>query len=92
MGIFDALNHLFNFVLPAIGVSLMLALLLRLPVFNRLVTRIERPWHKPVRRNILVGIVVLVAGLVVFGNDGKMATYGALVAAIAVSQWWGSSR
>ena len=92
MGIFDALNHLFNFVLPAIGVSLMLAVLLRLPVFNRLVTRIERPWYKPVRRNILVGIVVLVAGLVVFGNDGKMATYGALVAAIAVSQWWGSSR
>ena len=31
--------------------------------------------------------MVLVAGLVFFGRDGKMATYAALVLAIASSQW-----
>jgi len=32
-------------------------------------------------------LMVLVAGLVLFGNDGKMATYAALVLAAATCQW-----
>jgi hypothetical protein len=34
-----------------------------------------------------VGAAVLILGLWYFGVDGKMATYTALVAAIATSQW-----
>jgi hypothetical protein len=34
-----------------------------------------------------VGVVVLVIGLVVFGRDGKMLTYLALVLATATGQW-----
>ena len=38
------------------------------------------------------GAVALVAGLLVFGRDGKMATYGLLVAAIAATLWWRGPR
>jgi hypothetical protein len=34
------------------------------------------------------GAVMLVAGLVVFGHDGKIATYAAMVGACAVTLWW----
>jgi hypothetical protein len=32
--------------------------------------------------------VTLIGGLVVFGRDGRVATYGALVAATALALWW----
>jgi hypothetical protein len=34
-----------------------------------------------------VGTLVLLVGLVVFGRDGKMLTYLALVVAVATVQW-----
>ena len=34
--------------------------------------------------------VVTVAGLVVFGRDGKMATYAAMVSVTALLLWWRS--
>jgi hypothetical protein len=37
--------------------------------------------------NFIVGVAVLSAGLMIFGRDGKMATYVALVLACATSQW-----
>lgn len=42
--------------------------------------------------NSIAGVAMLAAGLVVFGNDGKMATYGALVLATGTAQWWGLRR
>ena len=33
------------------------------------------------------GVAVLVAGLVVQGHDGEMATYGALVLVAATAEW-----
>ena len=47
-------NHLFNLVLPAAAVAVLL---------------------------------VLVAGLVFFGHDGKMLTYAAMVVVAATCQW-----
>jgi hypothetical protein len=35
-----------------------------------------------------VGVAVLLAGLVYFGRDGKMATYAALVLAQGTLGWW----
>ena len=32
--------------------------------------------------------LMLIAGLVFFGRDGKMATYGAMVLGCALSLWW----
>jgi hypothetical protein len=40
--------------------------------------------------NFTAGLAVSAAGLWHFGVDGKMATYAALVAAIATTQWIGS--
>ena len=36
---------------------------------------------------LVVGLAVLVGGLVITGNDGKMATYGALVLICATIEW-----
>ena len=89
MSFFDLLNHLFNFALPAIALGVMV------PLFSRLI------WRKtPVKRSLksqmlitsLAGLAVLFAGLVIFSTDGKMATYGALVAVAALCQWWYMSR
>lgn len=32
------------------------------------------------------------AGLLIFGRDGRMATYGAMVVACAVALWWAGLR
>jgi hypothetical protein len=37
--------------------------------------------------NSIVGVVVLLAGLLWFGNDGKVITYAAMVLACASTQW-----
>ena len=83
MGLFDLMNHLFNFAAPA--------------VFVGVFTAVVAPWVLPKasRRSALllpalvnsgVGLCVLAAGLWFFGNDGKMASYLALVLAAAASQ------
>jgi hypothetical protein len=43
--------------------------------------------HVQVDIIFIVNVLVLAAGLVLFGNDGKMATYAAMVLASAVCQW-----
>ena len=45
-------------------------------------------WRTQIAINFVVGVVVLAAGLVLLGRDGKMLTYVALVIATATSQWW----
>ena len=81
-------DHLLNFIAPAAVVALLLALSSR--VFSRFLVS-----KKPVSQSIsaqvatvfIVNVVVLCAGLVFFGNDGKMGTYAAMVLASALSQW-----
>jgi len=81
-------NHLLNLVAPAAALAL-LALLLA-SFFGRF-SDSKRPVAQSigVRLTIIfiVNLMVLVAGLVLFGNDGKMATYAALVLAAATCQW-----
>ena len=81
-------DHLLNFLAPALVVALLLML------FGRLVARIWRPKTPPAQSIyaqaaiiFIVNALVLAAGLVLFGNDGKMATYAAMVLASAISQW-----
>lgn len=92
MGFLAVINHLLNFFFPALAVALLMAALLRLPYVRRLSVRPIRPWHRPFKVNFLVGCAVLLLGLVIFGRDGKMATYFMLVGAMAVSQWWQEGR
>ncbi|NVO06819.1 MAG: hypothetical protein HXX19_13210 [Rhodoferax sp.] len=78
------LDHLLNFVLPALVVGGLLAALA--PLLLRKL-RPHHSWLVQSAINAASGLLVLLAGLVVFGHDGKMATYSALVLACASSQW-----
>jgi hypothetical protein len=81
-------DHLLNFIAPAAVVALLLVLLSR--VFSRFLVS-KRPESQSIWAQVaivfIVNVMVLAAGLVVFGNDGKMATYAAMVLAAAVCQW-----
>ena len=44
-------------------------------------------WWARFAINSAAGLATLVAGLWYFGHDGKMATYAALVLAVATAQW-----
>lgn len=81
-------DHLLNFVAPAAVVALLLVLSSR--VFSRFLVS-KRPVTQSIWAQVaiifIVNVVVLAAGLVFFGNDGKMATYAAMVLASALGQW-----
>ena len=85
MNPWDALIHLVNFALPALCVGWLGA------AFSKLLWR--GTLHGVALRRLgmwasAAGLAALVAGLVVFGRDGKMATYGAMVIACAAGLWW----
>ncbi|HSI48308.1 MAG TPA: hypothetical protein VLA61_08575 [Ideonella sp.] len=85
MGPMDAIWHLLNFFGPALGVGLIATGLAKLL------------WHRPLKRvpfarlalwTMGAGALVLLFGLVLFGRDGRMATYAMLVVATALALWW----
>jgi hypothetical protein len=79
----DFLIHLVNFATPAAVVGTLVALAAPWVLKNRP----KRSRLKQSAFNVAAGTLALSAGLVFFGNDGKMATYIAMVALIATSQW-----
>ena len=85
MGPLDGLWHLLNFVAPAIGVAVLAASLAKL-CWRRELASV--PWRRLILWTTAAGVLTLVAGLAVFGRDGKMATYGALVGISAMTLWW----
>jgi hypothetical protein len=85
MGPLDALWHLLNFAYPAAAVGMLAAALAKL-LWRRELGPV--PWRRLARDTFIAGLLVLVAGLVVFGRDGKMATYLAMVAACGLTLWW----
>jgi hypothetical protein len=89
MSALDLLDHALNFAAPALAVALLLALGGRF-IFSRHAGR--HGFWTQVLVNGGVGLVALLAGLWWFGNDGKMASYAALVLCCASSQWWLSRR
>ncbi len=89
MGPLDLLNHLLNFVAPAAFVGGLLALVGPLLLQKKPLARTNTA---QAAINSGVGLAVLLAGLVFFGRDGKMATYTAMVLACASSQWWAGRR
>jgi len=85
MGPFDALWHLLNFAYPALALGMIAAALAKL-LWRRELGPV--PWRRLARDAVIACLVVLVAGLVAFGQDGRMATYLGMVAACAVTLWW----
>ena len=84
MGPVDFLLHLLSFLAPAATVALLVAGGARVLMPKRAA---GRSWIAWAAINFVAGAAVLVAGLWYFGHDGKMATYGALVLAVASVQW-----
>ena len=84
MGPLDILNHLLNFAAPAASLALLLAVAGRM-FRSKSPLALSLPAQAAIV--FIVGVVVLAAGLVFFGRDGKMATYAALVLACGSAQW-----
>ncbi len=81
-------DHLLNFVAPAAVVALLLLIFSR--IFSRFLASKTPLTHSIYTQAAIIFIVnvgVLSAGLLLFGNDGKMATYAAMVVCSAVCQW-----
>ena len=85
MGPLDALWHLLNLFAPALGVGLLTSTVAKL-LWRRELKAIA--WTRLSVWACSMSALTLLAGLVVFGRDGKMASYGAMLAACALSLWW----
>ena len=85
MGPLDALNHLVNLFLPALGLGMLTAAAAKL-VWRRDLAAV--PWRRLAVPACITSALVLLGGLVLFGRDGKMAMYGAMVLACAFTLWW----
>jgi hypothetical protein len=85
MGPLDALWHLLDFFAPAVGVALIAATAAKL-LWRRELSDVA--WHRLAAWSALSSAAALVGGLMVFGRDGTVATYGALSAACALALWW----
>ena len=84
MGPLDLLIHLLNFAAPALAVALLMATCARFLMAGPLGSL---SWWASFAINLIAGLAVSAAGLWHYGVDGKMATYAALVVAVASSQW-----
>lgn len=84
MGPFDLFFHLIGFAAPAVAVAALVAFGARVVMPGPAATR---SWWLQSAINSIVGVLTLAAGLWYFGVDGKMATYAALVLAVASCQW-----
>jgi hypothetical protein len=83
MGLLQLFLHLLSFFAPALAVAVAVAF------GARWIGAAPQPlrWWVQVGVNFTAGALALGAGLWAFGVDGKMASYAALVGAIATSQW-----
>ena len=85
MGPLDLLWHLLNFFAPAVGMGLIAPSLAKL-LWRRELAGVG--WLRLSGAVVGVCAAVLVGGLVLFGHDGKMATYSAMVLACALTLGW----
>ena len=84
MSLLALLNHAVNFFALAVWLAFLVPLLSR--IFMRK-TPVVQTLPRQVAINFIVSMLVLVVGLLVFGRDGKMLTYLAMVLCSATVQW-----
>ena len=78
----QAVFHFFGFILPALAMAALM------PLAGRWVMgRSAMPWPRRVLWHLLMGTVVLLAGLVLQGQDGQMCTYAVLVGMAGTLEW-----
>ncbi len=84
MNLTTLIAHLANFAAPAVVLALCVTVVGRFSASNK---PVWLTWWSQVAINFIVCLAVLLLGLWGFGHDGKMATYGAMVLAVATAQW-----
>jgi hypothetical protein len=84
MGPLDLILHLLNFVAPAVWVAALIVLATRFLMRKQAKASV---WWIQFAIAFSAGVAVLMVGLWIFGRDGKMITYAALVLAVATAQW-----
>ena len=89
MGPLDALWHLGNLFGPALGLGLIASTLAKL-LWRRAWRAV--PWRGLVLWTAAANAVVTLAGLLLTGRDGRMATYAAMVLATSAVLWWRGGR
>jgi hypothetical protein len=78
------LNHLLNFMAPALWLAVLMTLAAHFFMKKRTAAL---ALYAQVAINFVVSVAVLALGLWLWGDDGKMATYSAMVLLCASSQW-----
>ena len=89
MGPLDALGHLINLLVPAAMLGALAAALAKL-LWRRELAAMG--WLRLALPAGAMGMLATLAGLVVFGRDGKMATYAGMVLACTLTLWWQGFR
>lgn len=82
----DALWHVLGLFLPALGTGLLAAAAAKGLFWRAELRRVG--WWRLIAWSCSAGSLALLGGLVLFGRDGRMASYGAMVAASALALWW----
>ena len=81
-------NHLLNFMAPAAFVALVLAITLRIKgLFFKRKAPLAPGLFAQIAIIFIVNVLVLAAGLVLFGNDAKTISYAAMALAAGLCQW-----
>ena len=79
-------NHFLNILIPAAALAVLLVMLSRLKnLFFRSKSPIAYDFIASAATIFIVNVGVLSAGLVLFGHDGTMATYAAMVVGAALA-------
>jgi amino acid transporter len=84
MGFLDVVNHLLNFTAPAAFMAVFTAFFARAVLFRK---RKLPGLPRLAGVCFLAGLLVLVAGLAIFGRDGRMMTYAGMAMACATVPW-----
>jgi hypothetical protein len=85
MSLLGMLDHLLNFLAPALTVGLLVAALAPMVMKK---ARPNHSWLKQGAINSVACVLALLLGLWIFGHDGKMASYATAVLVCASSQWF----
>lgn len=81
------LVHLLNLLAPAVWMAGLMVLLPRLLPGLRQAQPVVASLKKQALIGLVVNVAVLLGGLALWGQDGKMLTYAALVVASALCQF-----
>jgi len=81
----DAIWHFLNLLAPAFGLAAIATAGVKL-LWRRELAGV--PWPRLAVPATAACMLALAGGLILLGRDGKMATYGVMVAAAAVTLWW----